>query len=101
MPFCELWKEKENVMESNENDNERKETIKAISDDGYEETRRRSKVTVEDPDATLVEHLDDLRGMLIKSAVVFVFFFMLIFLTVPDCSTYLRHVHDRMVSGPF
>jgi len=101
MPFCELWKEKVNVMVSNENDNERKETIKAISDDGYEETRRRSKVTVEDPDATLVEHLDDLRGMLIKSAVVFVFFFMLIFLTIQYWFPYLSKGHDLIVRGPF
>src|SRR5699024_10392391 len=101
MPFCELWKEKVNVMVSNENDNERKETIKAISDDGYEETRRRSKVTVEDPDATLVEHLDDLRGMLIKSAVVFVFFFMLIFLTIQYWFPYLSKGHDLIVRGSF
>ena len=88
-------------MASNDNDNERKETIKAISDDGYEETRRRSRVTVEDPDATLVEHLDDLRGMLIKSAVVFVFFFMLIFLTIQYWFPYLSKGHDLIVRGPF
>src|SRR5699024_5898167 len=88
-------------MASNDNDNDRKDTIKAISDDGYEETRQRSRVTVEDPDATLVEHLDDLRGMLIKSAVVFVIFFMLIFLTIQYWFPYLSKGHDLIVRGPF
>lgn len=92
-------------MSSNGNDNNdennRKETIKAISDDGVEETRRRSRVTVDTPDATLIEHLDDLRSMLIKSAVVFVLFFLLIFLTIQYWFPYLSKGHDLIVRGPF
>lgn len=92
-------------MSSNGNDNNdennRKETIKAISDDGVEETRRRSRVTVDTPDATLIEHLDDLRSMLIKSAVVFVLFFLLIFLTIQYWFPYLSKSHDLIVRGPF
>lgn len=92
-------------MSSNGNDNNdennRKETIKAISDDGVEEARRRSRVTVDTPDATLIEHLDDLRSMLIKSAVVFVLFFLLIFLTIQYWFPYLSKGHDLIVRGPF
>jgi sec-independent protein translocase protein TatC len=85
-----------------ENDkNKRKDTLQQITDDGIAKTKRRRRVTPDEPDATLVEHLDDLRGVLIKSIVVFIIFFTLIFLTIQFWFPYLTKGHDLIVRGPF
>lgn len=84
-----------------EDKNERKQTLQQITDDGISNTKRRRRVTPDEPDATLVEHLDDLRSVLIKSIVVFVAFFTLIFLTIQFWFPYLTKGHDLIVRGPF
>ncbi|WP_462419843.1 twin-arginine translocase subunit TatC [Salinicoccus sp. Marseille-QA3877] len=86
---------------SGEDKNKRKQTLQQITDDGISKTKKRHRVTVDQPDATLVEHLDDLRGLLIKSVVIFIIFFTLIFLTIQFWFPYLTKGHDLIVRGPF
>lgn len=86
---------------SEENKNNRKQTLQQIADDGVSNTKKRRRVTTNQPDATLVEHLDDLRGVIIKTVVVFVIFFALIFLTIQFWFPYLTKGHDLIVRGPF
>jgi len=88
------------VSEEDKN-NKRKQTLQQITDEGIAKTEKRRRVTKDQPDATLVEHLDDLRGVLIKSIVVFVIFFALIFLTIQFWFPYLTKGHDLIVRGPF
>ncbi|WP_031547846.1 twin-arginine translocase subunit TatC [Salinicoccus luteus] len=86
------------------NKNTRKDALKEAVQGGQgsmTKAEKRRKVTVETPDATLIEHISDLRSMLIKSAVMFVFFFMLIFLTIQYWFPYLTKGHDLIVRGPF
>lgn len=86
---------------SEEDNNKRKQTLQQITDDGIAKTKKRRRVTADQPDATLVEHLDDLRGVLIKTVVVFIIFFTLIFLTIQFWFPYLTKGHDLIVRGPF
>ncbi|TVT28823.1 twin-arginine translocase subunit TatC [Salinicoccus cyprini] len=83
-----------------QNKNQNKALVNKASKEKAAEPKRH-KVTVETPDATLVEHLEDLRGTLIKSIVSFVFFFMLIFVTIQYWFPYLSKGHDLIVRGPF
>ena len=87
------------------NENTRKDALKEAvqggPQDGVAKAEKRRRVTVETPDATLIEHISDLRSMLIKSAVAFVFFFMLIFLTIQYWFPYLTKGHELIVRGPF
>ncbi|GAB3063319.1 twin-arginine translocase subunit TatC [Salinicoccus sesuvii] len=88
-------------MTKNKVKNTRKETLKEVAKDGVEETKARHKVTIETPDGTLIDHLDDLRSTLIKTVVTFVLFFMLIFLTIQYWFPYLTKGHELIVRGPF
>ncbi|WP_052255596.1 twin-arginine translocase subunit TatC [Salinicoccus sp. YB14-2] len=88
-------------MSEEDKNNKRKQTLQQITDEGIAKTEKRRRVTKDQPDATLVEHLDDLRGVLIKSIVVFVIFFALIFLTIQFWFPYLIKGHDLIVRGPF
>lgn len=88
-------------MSEGDKNNKRKQTLQQITDEGIAKTEKRRRVTKDQPDATLVEHLDDLRGVLIKSVVVFVIFFALIFLTIQFWFPYLTKGHDLIVRGPF
>lgn len=88
-------------MTKNKVKNTRKDTLKEVAQDGVEETKARHRVTVETPDGTLIDHLDDLRSMLIKTVVTFVLFFMLIFLTIQYWFPYLTKGHELIVRGPF
>lgn len=88
-------------MSEGDKNNKRKQTLQQITDEGIAKTEKRRRVTKDQPDATLVEHLDDLRGVLIKSVVVFVIFFSLIFLTIQFWFPYLTKGHDLIVRGPF
>lgn len=88
-------------MSEEDKNNKRKQTLQQITDEGIAKTEKRRRVTKDQPDATLVEHLDDLRGVLIKSIVVFVIFFALIFLTIQFWFPYLTKGHDLIVRGPF
>jgi sec-independent protein translocase protein TatC len=81
--------------------NSRKNLIKALTSSGDENKVKRRKLTPEDPDATLVEHLDDLRSMLVKSVLVFAGFFLLIFVTIQFWFPYLTKGHELIVRGPF
>lgn len=88
-------------MSEGDKNNKRKQTLQQITDEGIAKTEKRRRVTKDQPDATLVEHLDDLRGVLIKSILVFVIFFALIFLTIQFWFPYLTKGHDLIVRGPF
>lgn len=66
-----------------------------------EEPRKRKKVSTEDPYAPLMDHIEDLRSLLIKSAVVFVLWFFLIFMTVGWWFPVVSKGADIIVLGPF
>lgn len=81
--------------------NPRKNLIKALTSGGDENSNKRRKLTAENPDATLIEHLDDLRSVLVKSILVFAAFFILIFTTIQFWFPYLTKGHELIVRGPF
>lgn len=81
--------------------NTRKNVIRALTNSRKENKEKRRKLTPDDPDATLVEHLDDLRSMLVKSILVFAAFFILIFTTIQFWFPYLTKGHELIVRGPF
>ena len=66
-----------------------------------EEPRKRKKVSTEDPYAPLMDHIEDLRSLLIKSAVVFVLWFFTIFMTVGWWFPVVSKGADIVVLGPF
>ncbi|MCG3086541.1 twin-arginine translocase subunit TatC [Sporosarcina cyprini] len=51
-------------------------------------------------DPTLVEHLTDLRKQLIKSAFVFLFFFIVVFCTINLWFPFITRGHELIVLGP-
>lgn len=81
--------------------NPRKHLIKTLTGGKKENSNKKRKLTPEDPDATLVEHLDDLRSVLVKSILIFAAFFMLIFVTIQFWFPYLTKGHELIVRGPF
>lgn len=62
---------------------------------------KRKKVTKEDPYAPLTDHLEDLRWVLIKSAIVIVVWFMVIFSTVGWWFPVVSKGAEIVVLGPF
>lgn len=52
-------------------------------------------------EGTLVEHLTDLRKQLIKSAFVFLFFFIAVFSTINIWFPYVTRGHELIILGPF
>lgn len=63
--------------------------------------KSRKKVTKEDPYAPLTDHLEDLRAVLIKSAVVITIWFLIIFSTVGWWFPIVSKGADIIVLGPF
>lgn len=62
---------------------------------------KRKKVTKEDPYAPLTDHLEDLRSVLIKSAVTITIWFLIIFSTVGWWFPIVSKGADIVVLGPF
>lgn len=62
---------------------------------------KRKKVTKEDPYAPLTDHLEDLRSVLIKSAVAITIWFLIIFSTVGWWFPVVSKGADIVVLGPF
>ena len=66
-----------------------------------EPPRKRKRVTHEEPFAPLMDHIEDLRSMLLKSAIVFVIWFFTIFSTVGWWFPVVSKGADIVVLGPF
>lgn len=62
---------------------------------------KRKKITKEDPYAPLTDHLEDLRSVLIKSAITITIWFLIIFSTVGWWFPVVSKGADIVVLGPF
>jgi sec-independent protein translocase protein TatC len=80
---------------------EDKKEIKKTDQNSEENIRKRKKVTKEDPYAPLTDHLEDLRAVLIKSAVTIAVMFLIIFSTVGWWFPIVSKGAEIVVLGPF
>ena len=80
---------------------EDKKEIKKTDQNSEENIRKRKKGTKEDPYAPLTDHLEDLRAVLIKSAVTIAVMFLIIFSTVGWWFPIVSKGAEIVVLGPF
>src|SRR5699024_7338500 len=80
---------------------EDKKEIKKTDQNSEENIRKRKKVTKEDPYAPLTDHLEDLRAVLIKSAVTIAVMYLIIFTTVGWWFKIVSKGAEIVVLGPF
>lgn len=86
-------------MEPKQNNNQGSE--KKDTNNEPELVTKRKKVTKEDPYAPLTDHLEDLRAVLIKSAVAITVWFLIIFSTVGWWFPIVSKGAEIVVLGPF
>lgn len=86
-------------MEPENKDSRKKREVTEHTEE--EVVRKRKKVTKEDPYAPLTDHLEDLRRVLIKSALVIFAMFLIIFSTVGWWFPVVSKGADIVVLGPF
>lgn len=86
-------------MEPKNKDSRKKREVTEHTEE--EVVRKRKKVTKEDPYAPLTDHLEDLRRVLIKSALVIFAMFLIIFSTVGWWFPVVSKGADIVVLGPF